>query len=150
MEGEKLDLPAKPAEVTKSFSLQDSNEPLGRDAKGFLAALCGFAHPTCAWTTLGAFRLARRDSVKTIAKALIETAAVLAMSVDDVVHPDHAVRAVESIGNTLRSASPEELKALREALSELAAAERLGLARKDRLRFYADFWEGFGLPEDGA
>jgi hypothetical protein len=84
--------------------------------------------------------------MKAIAKALIETAAFLGLAGDDVLSPDQGVRALQSIGNALRLASPEELKVVREALSELATAERLGLARQDVLRFYEDFWEGFGLP----
>jgi hypothetical protein len=86
--------------------------------------------------------------MQTLAKALIDAAAFLELSGDDVIHPDAAVRALESIGATLQSASPSELSAVRAALSDLIAAERAGLARADRLQFYEQFFEGFGLDYD--
>jgi len=83
--------------------------------------------------------------MKTLAKALIQTAAFLELSGDDVVSPDDAVRALEDIAHTLQSASPEELAAVRDALQELAAEERAGFARADVLRFYEQFFESIGV-----
>jgi len=83
--------------------------------------------------------------MQTLATALIDAAAFLELSGDDVIHQDDAVRALESIGHTLRSASPAELSAIRAALSDLIAAERAGRARADLLRFYEHFFESFGL-----
>ena len=83
--------------------------------------------------------------MQTLARALIDTAAFIALSGDDVIHPDDAVRALESIGHTLRAASPAELSAIRAALSDLIAAERSGGARADLLRFYEQFFKSFGL-----
>jgi hypothetical protein len=83
--------------------------------------------------------------MKTLAKALIQTAAFLELSRDDAVSPDDAVRALEDIAHTLQSASPEELAAVRDALQELAAEERAGFARADVLRFYEHFFESIGL-----
>ena len=54
--------------------------------------------------------------MKTLAKALIRTAAFLELSGDDTINPDDAVRALEGIAHTLQSASPEELAAVRDAL----------------------------------
>jgi hypothetical protein len=88
--------------------------------------------------------------MKTLARALIETSAFLELSGDNVVNPDANVAAMEGIATALRSASPEELQAIRQALRELTETERRGLARQEVLRFYEDFWDGFGLPEDGA
>ena len=73
--------------------------------------------------------------MKTLAKALIQTAAFLELSGDDTVNPDDAVKALEDIAHTLQSASPEELAAVRDALRELTAEERAGFARADVLRF---------------
>jgi hypothetical protein len=80
-----------------------------------------------------------------LAKALIDAAAFLELSGEDIIHLDDAVRALESIGDTLRSASPAELSAIRAALSDLIATERAGTARADLLRFYEHFFESFGL-----
>ena len=81
----------------------------------------------------------------TLAKALIQAAAFLELSGDDVILPDDSVRALESIGYSLQSTSPEELVAIRAALQELTAAEQAGKARADVLRFYGEFMESFGL-----
>jgi hypothetical protein len=80
-----------------------------------------------------------------LAKALIDTAAFLELSGEDVIHPDDAVRALESIGHTLHSATPAELSAISAALSDLIAAEQAGSARADLLGFYEHFFENFGL-----
>lgn len=85
--------------------------------------------------------------MKTLAKALIEIAAFVELSGDDVIDPDLAVRALESMANTLHSASPEELVAIRAALSEMIAMERAGWARKDVLRFYERFLEDSGFED---
>ena len=85
--------------------------------------------------------------MKTLAKALIQTAAFLELSGDDAVNPDDAVRALEHIAHTLQSASPDELTAVRDALQELAAEERAGFARPDVLRFYEQFFESIGVTE---
>jgi hypothetical protein len=81
----------------------------------------------------------------TLAKALIQAAAFLELSSDDAVSPDYSVQALESIGHSLHSASPEELAAIRTAFQELRAAEQAGQARADVLRFYSEFMESFGL-----
>jgi hypothetical protein len=62
--------------------------------------------------------------MKTLAKALIQTAAFLELSDDDVVQPDDAVRTLQNIAHTLHSASPDELAAIRAVLQELTAEER--------------------------
>ena len=82
--------------------------------------------------------------MKPLAKASIET--FLELSGDDVIYPDEAVKALESIGHTLHSASPAELSAIRAAFSDLIAAEQAGSARADVLRFYEHFFEGFEVP----
>ncbi len=83
--------------------------------------------------------------MKTLAKALIQTAAFLELSGDDVVKPDEAVRALEGIADALHSASPDEAAAIRDALQELAAAERAGCSRTEMLRFYEQFFEAMGV-----
>jgi hypothetical protein len=88
--------------------------------------------------------------MKTLAKATIGAAAFLALSSEDSLNPDDAVRALEDISATLQSASPDEVAAIRAALQELIAEERASLARADTLRFYEHFLESVGLTDDGA
>jgi hypothetical protein len=83
--------------------------------------------------------------MKTLAKALINAAAFLELSSDDVVNPDGAVKALESIAYTLHSASPEEISVIREALHEMTEVERAGAARADVLEFYEQFLENCGV-----
>ncbi len=85
--------------------------------------------------------------MKTLAKALIGAAAFLELAGDDIVDPDNAIKALEDIAFNLRSATPEELAAIREALKELIADERAGFARTDTLRFYENFMEDSGLDD---
>lgn len=84
-------------------------------------------------------------NMKTLAKALIQSALFFECSGEDVIKLDESVRAAEDIAHTLQSASPEELAAVREALQELAAEERAGIARADVLSFYERFFESIGV-----
>jgi hypothetical protein len=81
----------------------------------------------------------------TLAKAVIEMAAFLELSGEDVVSIDGSVTALETLATTLRSASPEEITAIYKSLKDFESAERAGLQRKDVLNFYAHFLEGLGL-----
>ena len=83
--------------------------------------------------------------MKILAEALIQAAAFLELSGEDVVTLDGSVKALEDIAHTLQSASPEELTAIREALHEMTAAERASFARSDVIRFYEQFFESFGV-----
>ncbi|MEI9864721.1 MAG: hypothetical protein WDN00_09240 [Limisphaerales bacterium] len=83
--------------------------------------------------------------MKTLAKALIQSAAFFELSGEDIISLDDSVQALEDIAHTLQSASPEELAAVRDALQELAAEERAGFARADVLRFYEQFLENIGV-----
>ena len=46
--------------------------------------------------------------MRAVARALLETAAFLELSEDDVVDPDSAVKAMESIASALSKTTPEE------------------------------------------
>ena len=82
--------------------------------------------------------------MKTLAKALIETAAFLEFSGDDVIDPDDAVRELEGIAHTLHSASPDEVAAIREALKEMVEASQTDSARETARRFSDAFLESMG------
>ena len=88
--------------------------------------------------------------MNSIAEALIDTAAFLELSGDDVVKPDAAVQALESIATSLADASPEEKK----ALLDLCIARAVALKHADdpdlvrKRDFYLGFGEAFSLyPE---
>ena len=88
----------------------------------------------------------RLGAMRTLAKALIETAAFLEFSSDDSVNPDDAVRELEGIAHTLRSASPEEVAAIREALRDMTDASQTDAARSATRKFSEAFLESMGLP----
>jgi hypothetical protein len=83
--------------------------------------------------------------MRTLAKALIETAAFLEFSSDDSVNPDDAVRELEGIAHTLHSASPEEVVAIREALREMVDASQTDVAREAARKFSDAFLESMGV-----
>ncbi|MCE9589782.1 MAG: hypothetical protein K8S99_04590 [Planctomycetes bacterium] len=82
--------------------------------------------------------------MRTLAKALIETAVFLEFSGSDSVDPDDAVRALESIAHTLHAASPEEVTAIREALKEFVDASQTDSARAVAQNFSDAFLESMG------
>jgi len=82
--------------------------------------------------------------MKMLAEALVEAAAFLELSGDDVVHPDAAVQAMESIVASLARASDAE-KAAVLAYCRLRANEPSHDAR--RRDFYQGFGESFGLTD---
>jgi len=58
---------------------------------------------------------------------------------------DGKVAVMDEIACALRSASPEEVAAMQEVLDELIVEEREGSAHADRITFYKEFLQGFGL-----
>lgn len=82
--------------------------------------------------------------MRTLAKALIETAAFLEFSGEDTINPDDAVRELEGIAHTLHAASPEEITAIREALKEMVEASQTESSRAAARRFSDAFLESMG------
>jgi hypothetical protein len=90
--------------------------------------------------------------MKALARSLIQAALFLELSGDDVVDPDSAVRALESIAHELADAGEAERLALREVLDELIREEqdRLGgsAPRPEVIQFYRSFMENLGLQAE--
>ena len=80
--------------------------------------------------------------MRTLANAIIDLAAFLELSGDDIVDPDAAVNAMESLAFALKSATPEEVGAIRSAIRE-----RLGSSSPERAEFLRSFAENVGLAE---
>ena len=78
-----------------------------------------------------------------LAKALIEAAAFLDLSSDEVVDPDSAVSVLEQIAAELALATPLELEVLQEVIDQKLQASRNGAERE----FYESFFEAFGLDD---
>ena len=80
--------------------------------------------------------------MNSLAKAIVESAAFLEFSGDEVIDPDSAVQALESMSHSLCSASEAEKRAVleycRQELSRLSAAET---PQNQKLH---DFYQGFG------
>jgi hypothetical protein len=87
-----------------------------------------------------------------LARSVIEAARFLELSSDDLVDPDAAGKALESIAHELGSIDESERGALREALDELIGDEQAGrdgsAPRTDVIEFYQSFMENFGLEEE--
>ena len=84
-----------------------------------------------------------------LARSVIEAALFLELSGDDVVDPDSAVKAMESIAYELSHSSDAERIALREAVDELIDLER-GVSpprtpRPEVIEFLKSFMESVGL-----
>ncbi len=85
-----------------------------------------------------------------IATALINAAAFLELSGDDVVHPDDAVRALEDIASSLKGCTPAELDALQNALGVQRAAHAARGASPQTLDFFDSFLENYGVTEENG
>jgi hypothetical protein len=88
--------------------------------------------------------------MKSLAEAVVESAAFLELSGDDVVSPDSAVQALDSIASTMSEASDEEKKAVLDYCRQKATAlaEVTSESAKRRRDFYIGFGENFGLIEE--
>jgi len=85
--------------------------------------------------------------MKSLAEAVVESAAFLELSGDGVIDPDSAVRALESISHSLRNASDEEKRALLDYCREHAAKPSDARSPEEQKRrdFYREFGEASGL-----
>ena len=81
--------------------------------------------------------------MKALAEAVVESAAFLALSGDDEIHPDSAVRALEYIAYAMQKAPEEEKQALLYYCREKADA--LTNARSEDEKKRRDFYVSFGL-----
>ncbi len=85
--------------------------------------------------------------MKSLARALVESAAFIELSADDVIDPNSAVRALEYVVYALKDASADEKRALVAYCREQAAAiATMPMPRdEERRQFYLNFEENFGL-----
>jgi len=83
--------------------------------------------------------------MKSLAKGIVDSAAFLELSGEDVVDPDCAVRALESIAHCLQHASEAEKLAVLEYCHEQAA----GVDDDRRKDFYEHFGDAMGLTHTG-
>jgi hypothetical protein len=88
--------------------------------------------------------------MKSLAKALVEAAGFIELSGDDVVNPDAAVQALESIAHAVGAASKEEKNALLEycRIRAKALAAASGELDQRRRTFYVEFGGNFGLLDE--
>ncbi len=76
-------------------------------------------------------------------KALLVAMSYFELWNDDVIDPDTAVNALESISAEFQDATPEEIKTITKVASELAESA----TNEDEKEFYENFVESFGLDE---
>ena len=82
-----------------------------------------------------------------LARAVVNVAAFLELSTDDVVKEDAAVRALEDMAALLGRASGAELAAIRRALTAEELARSQSGAGPKELAFFRSFMESFGLED---
>ena len=87
--------------------------------------------------------------MKSLAKAVVEAAAFLELSGDEVVNPDSAVQALESISDWLRGATVQEKQAVLHYCREQASQLKTDPGAQDdrRVNFYLGFGDAMGLTE---
>ncbi len=78
---------------------------------------------------------------------MIQAAAFLELSGEDALPLETTVRGLEGIARSLHSASPVEVAALRDAVTELVEAETATYKRPEIIEFYQGFIENVGLQE---
>lgn len=85
--------------------------------------------------------------MKSLAEAIVEAAAFLELSGDEVVNPDFAVQALESISGVLRGASSEEKQAILDYCRDQASQLKDARSHQEQRRrdFYSGFDEAMGL-----
>jgi hypothetical protein len=88
--------------------------------------------------------------MKSLAQAVVESAAFLELSDDDIVDPDAAVQAQEAIASSLSDAAEEEKNALLAYCRERAAEIPTSGSPSDMKRrdFYLGFGEAFGITDE--
>lgn len=85
--------------------------------------------------------------MRTLAKALVETAAFLEFAEDDTINPGDAVKVLESIAHTLHAATPEEVAAIRQALEQMVDASETDSARAAARCFSDAFLQSMGVTQ---
>ena len=80
-------------------------------------------------------------------QAVVECAAFLELSGDDVVNPDAAVRQLEGLASTLRELTPPDRIAFTEFVEDLARSELENHGSTRRVQFLQTLPENLGLRD---
>jgi hypothetical protein len=80
-------------------------------------------------------------------EAIIQYAAFLELSGDEVINPDAAVRELESLASTLASLSQQERKIFIDFTTQYADKEQRGNQPMKRVKFIRSIPESLGLTE---
>ena len=86
--------------------------------------------------------------MKSLARAVLNSAAFLELSTDDVLDPRLAVKALEDITTILGSSTAAERAALRAACQEAFVRGLASGAQDAELEFYRSFMKNVGLDEE--
>ena len=80
-----------------------------------------------------------------IVRALLDAAAFLEFSPDDIVDPDAAVKAMEDIAASLREATPDEVAAIARVCESEATRRGRTPGYEETAEFFANFVDDFGV-----
>jgi hypothetical protein len=81
----------------------------------------------------------------TLMKAIVEYAAFLSLSRDDVIQPDAAVAQLEQLATALKELSPADRQTFSRFINSLAAQERQRGRDKNRLSFLETLPQNLGI-----
>lgn len=87
-------------------------------------------------------------NMESLAKAVVCAFAFLELSGDDVVDPDSAVSAMESMSAELQTCTDEEKAALRKVIVAELHAQQARSADGSVIEFYRDLMLSIGLEDD--
>ena len=87
--------------------------------------------------------------MKSLAKSILNLAAFLELSSDDVINPDSAVKALEQLASDLKGATTGEIEYLKAAIRQeiVEIGEDRTPEQQDRIDFFLDIMDNFGLKE---
>ena len=85
--------------------------------------------------------------MKALAKAILNLAATIELTSDDLIDPDFAVKALEQLGADLKEASPAEIAYLKAVITQegVDVWEERTPEQQARREFLLDFMENLGL-----
>ncbi len=83
--------------------------------------------------------------MKTLSKVIVDVAAFLELSGDEVIDPDSAIKTMEMIRSELKEATPEEKKAIAAAATAAAVSACSRDASEVEIEFFEEFMENFDI-----
>lgn len=87
--------------------------------------------------------------MKSLAKSILNLAAFIELSSDDIIDPDSAVKALEQLAYDLKEATHGEIEYLKAAIRQevVEAGENRTPEQQERIEFFLNFMENIGIQK---